>query len=380
MRQSFIYQSGSFFAQVPDGLEKPATEELTLAGATKLFPVYRGIHFQSDLAAACYITYTSRCITRILAPLHKFACNSTDELYDQAGTIAWEQFLDTNTTFAIFATVAHSAITHSQYAGLRLKDAIVDYFKASTGMRPSVDTENPDLWINLRIDNNRATVSADLSGGSLHKRGYKVHQLEAPMQELLAAAIIRFTGWDGSQPLYDPMCGSGTLLAEAHMSNCRIPAQYLRKRFGFERFPDFDRTGWIKVATKLEKEIVEPIPGMIGGSDIDPRAVSAASNNLRHLPGGRAIEIKLSDFRDLPPKEDSIIVCNPPYGLRLKTDDIGALYGAFGDFLKHNCKGSTAYIYCGNKDLITAIGLKPSLKKPLPNGPLDGRLVKIEVY
>lgn len=384
----FEYQQKKrFFAQVAGGMEELGAEELAELNARNIYPAYRGIYFEADKAALYRINYTSRLITRVLAPLTSFKCLNTDQLYAKAKSLNWEELLSTDNTFAIFANISNSQITHSRYAALRLKDAIADFFKERFDKRPGVDTEDPDIWINLYIENDRAAISLDTSGGSLHRRGYRKKSVEAPMQEPLAAAIIRLSKWEGAQMLYDPMCGSGTLLSEALMHYSRIPAAYLRKRFGFERLPDFDKTTWESVKREADEKI-KKLPdgenstnGIIAGSDISYKAIAAASANLRSLPCGEQIKLKVLDFRSIPGLENAIIVCNPPYGIRSgKKEAMGDFYKSFGDFLKQRCRGSVAYIYFGERELIPHIGLRPSWKMPLVNGALDGRLARFEMY
>ncbi len=370
-----------YFAQVAGGLEKNGIEELEGAGATQLKAAYRGVYFNADKKNLYKINYTSRLITRVLAPLFSFKCESTKYLYKMTRTIHWHELIKSNGTFAIFANVSHSKITHSKYAALCVKDAVADYFRDKYGRRPSVDTQNPDVWINLYIENNRATISLDTSGGSLHRRGYRRQSVEAPMQETLAAAIIQFCRWDGEKSFCDPMCGSGTLVSEALMRYCRIPAGYLRKKFGFESLPDFDKSLWQSVKNESDDNIRSLPEGMITASDLSSEAVEIARENNSVLPESDQINWQVTDFQNISNRENHIIVTNPPYGIRLgEKDDISILYKEFGDFLKKRCKGSTAYVYIGDRDQIKKVGLKPSLKKPMVNGAIDGRLCKFEVY
>ncbi len=219
MDEPFLYQkTGRYFAQIADGLEELGADELSELGASEISPIYRGIYFQAGSAVLYGINYRSRLITRVLAPLITFDCHSAKYLQKTAMSIRWQDIFPLEKTFAVFATVSHSTIRHSQYAALCLKDAIVDTFREHCGKRPNVKTPDPDLWINLHIEKNRATISIDTSGGSLHRRGYRSQSVDAPIQETVAAAILRLSGWDGSSPLYDPMCGSGTLVCEALMS------------------------------------------------------------------------------------------------------------------------------------------------------------------
>ena len=284
-------------------------------------------------------------------------------------------------TFAIFATVSNSRISHSKYAALKLKDAIVDTIRKETGSRPSVDRHSPDVSLNLHIENNRATISLDVAGFSLHRRGYRLDALEAPLQETVAASIIRMSEWSGDTPLMDPMCGSGTLVAEAYMFAANIPAQILHERFGFEQLPDHDAEGWAAQRKKLDGAI-KPVPGgLITGSDIQGEAISMAQKNLDRLPGASVVHLARKDFRHLGEFENGVIVTNPPYGLRIgNRDALGDLFKNFGDYLKQKCTNSTAFIYVGKPALLKLVGLRTSWKKELVNGALEGRLGRYDLY
>lgn len=378
----FQYQkTNRYFAQVAPGMEDLATKELESCGAKSLKPVYLGIYFEANKATLYKLNYTAKCIIRILAPLLTFQCRSTEYLYKRAFAIDWSNFFKTHQTFAVFATVSHSKITHSKYASLCLKDAIVDFFKEKFGKRPNVNTENPDVWLNLHIENNEAVINIDTSGGSLHRRGYRKKQVQAPIQETLAAAIIELSEWDGTQKLYDPMCGSGTLLFEALMKYCKIPSGFLRKNFGFFYLPNFDKKIWESVK-KEENEKIQHMPKhIIWGSDISSHAIEIAKENSKYLGCGKNISFKTQDIFSIKKIENSIIVCNPPYGIRIeKNKDLSVFYKSLGDFLKQKCTGSVAYIYFGDRKYIKKIGLRTTWKKELKNGGLDGRLVKIELY
>lgn len=378
----FLYQkTGRFFGQTADEIKDAAVTELERLKAENIRQAYRGIYFNADMKTLYRINYTSRLLTRVLAPLAGFDCHSTKYLYNTAKEIPWKEIFSPAETFAVKATASNSSIRHSRYAALCLKDAIVDYFREKQGKRPDVDTVNANVWINLHIENNRATISLDTSGGSLHKRGYRKETVPAPMQETLAAAIIFLSGWNGSTALCDPMCGSGTILCEAAMHYCNIPSGFLRKNFGFESLPDFNPDLWRSVKKAADSRIRQLPKDLIAGSDKSASAVSAALKNIRMLPGGGNVRITAKDFRTIPNLENTTIICNPPYGVRTGTSEgMKAFYEDLGDFLKQNCKGSTAYIYFGDPILIKSIGLKTSWKKPLNNGGLEGRLVKIELY
>jgi putative N6-adenine-specific DNA methylase len=374
-------QTQQYFAQVAGGMEEIGSEELKELNAFEIQSVYRGIYFKADKATLYRINYCSRVLSRILAPLKIFKCHDADYLYRAARPIEWDLFFEPNQTFAIFSQVSNSKINHSRYAALRVKDAVVDYFRERYDQRPRVNRTNPNAWINLHIENDLATISFDTSGGALHRRGYRQKTVDAPIQETLAAAIIRLSEWDGSTPLIDPMCGSGTLLSEAILSYCHIPSGYKREKFGFEMLPDFDKNIWEQIKSKRAKLQRELPAGLVSGYDISKKAVAAAKANLQNIPNAERVKLKISDFQDLSGFNMTTIICNPPYGIRMgDKKKLKNLYKLLGDFLKQRCKDSTAYIYFGDRQFISHIGLKTSWKKQMFNGALDGRLAKFELY
>jgi putative N6-adenine-specific DNA methylase len=390
----YLYQkTNHYFGQLASGTETCGMGELKELGATNIKPGYLGVYFCANPRTIYDIVYRTRIFSRILAPLIVFDCHSEKYLYKTAQNIDWSEFLTLTKTFAITTNVADSNIRNSQYAGQIFKDAIVDQFREKTGERPSVDTHNPDLQLNLYIHENKARISVDLGGGSLHKRGYRQESVEAPMQETLAATIIRLSGWHGERPLYDPFCGSGTLLCEALMKQCNIPAAYLRHKFGFLRLPDFDAAAWNQVKTKANSSIVEAASSslalgedaasttLISGSDISPEAVQAVRANRKALPGGESIKVRRADFQTLEEFGNTTLVTNPPYGIRLGDNEAAAaLLKEFGDFLKQKCTGCSAFIYYGDASLVKKLGLKPDWNQPLRSGGLDGVLCKYELY
>ena len=378
----FAYQKdGRFFAQAARGLDELAISELTELGARDIENAGNGLHFRADAATLYRINYCSRLLSRVLAPLVSFPCPADQALYDSALALDWQGILSLEKTFAVSAHVSDSTISHAHYAALRLKDAIADHFRSRSGRRPDVDTERPDVWINLVIRRDQALISLDTSGGSLHRRGYRVQSVAAPLQETLAAALVRLSGWQGERPLVDPMCGSGTIVSEAFMQYCRVPAAFKREKFGFEAMPDFDARTWEIVRRECDAAI-RPLPDrLIRGSDSDRQAMDAARRNLSELPGSRGVPLERKDFRELPDIRDATIICNPPYGIRIgELEPTRFLYKELGDFLKTRCQGSTAYVLCGNLELIPAIGLKPARRFVLFNGPIECRLLKIEIY
>lgn len=382
MEPAYLYQkSNTYFAQVADDIKDIAEEEIISLGAQDARPAYRGISFKADQKALYNINYCSRLVSRLLAPIIRFDCHSERYLYKTASKIRWADFMGPSMTFAVFSSVSNSSIKHSKYAALRLKDAVVDYFKENFNKRPSIDTLNPDLWLNLHIENNEATIGIDTSGGSLHRRGYRRDAVSSPMIETLAAAIIQYSGWDGVTPMYDPFCGSGTLLCEAYLYSSKTPAGILRKKFGHEMLPDFDKGIWKQVKYEANIKITPIKRDLIFGSDISPESIGFAVKNCAVLDREKVIDIKNKDVFDMKAIKDKIIICNPPYGIRTGRDiDLKEFYKRFGDFLKQRCKGSIAYIYFGDRKYIKSMGLKHSWKRSLSNGGLEGRLVKYEMY
>ncbi len=378
----YKYQRDSrYFAQIAEGIIEASAKELAELGAEDIVSEFRGIHFKADKSTLYRINYLTRLASRCLAPLISFHCHDTDTLYKKAKQIQWEDFFAEGSTFAVSGNVSDSTISHSKYASLRIKDAVADYFKEKTGKRPDVSVRNPDILIDLHIRHDKVVISLDTSGGALHKRGYREKTVLAPMQETVAAAIIRCAEWNGSVPLYDPMCGSGTLLCEALMQYCNIPSGIFRNKFGFEFLPDFDGSIWKQVKKEADTKIRELPQGLIAGSDLSKEAVDAARINIMRLNYGKNVSVERADFRELPAIEGRVIVANPPYGIRMsENENIEAFYKNLGNFLKQKCKGSTAYIYFGERKYIKKIGLKASWKKPIKTGGLDGRLVKYEMY
>jgi putative N6-adenine-specific DNA methylase len=346
----YQYQKDSrYFAQIADSLKAAGAQELTELGAEDVRPEFSGLHFRADQATLYRINYLTRLLSRCLAPLVSYACPDTDTLYRQAKQIKWEDFFAPGTTFAVSGNVSGSAISHSKYAALRLKDAVADYFKENSGRRPDVSVRNPDILLNLHVRNDQAVISLDTSGGALHRRGYREQSVAAPMQETVAAAIIRYSEWDGSVPLYDPMCGSGTLLCEALMRYSNIPAGVFRNRFGFEFLPDFKGAVWQQVKKESDGLIRQLPPGLIAGSDVAAEAVRAARTNLMGLHFGNNVRVEKADFRNLPALHGHVIVTNPPYGIRLGGgEDLENFYKNLGDFLKQQCQGSTAFVFFGS--------------------------------
>lgn len=377
----YEYKTNGFFAQVTGKMEELCEQELIELGAKETKTDYKGIYFKSDIQSIYRINYTSRLLSRVLAPLITFPCHTTDILIKQAKKIHWEDFCSLEKTFAISASVSKSRITNSLYASQCLKDGIADYFRDKYRKRPNVEVSNPDVRFNLHIDKDTAVISLDTSGESLHKRGYRLLAGEAPMQETLAAAIIRVSKWDGENTLWDPMCGSGTILCEALMHYCKIPAQKLRMKFGFFNLPEFDPAAWSTIKEEYDNRI-RPLPkGIIHGSDKSQTAIDVAKDNLSRLPYSDSVDLSCKPIQQTKEFEDGTLIVNPPYGIRLgELKETEILYKELGDFLKINCNGTSAYIYTGNPALRKSIGLKTTRRIHLDNGKLEGVLLQIDSY
>jgi len=382
IEREFIFQAtGRYFALTQKGLSDITAGELEELGGRECKTSYNGVYFSADRETLYRINHMVKTASRILAPLVSFKVHNEKELYKKCFSMEWERFMTPVKTFSISSSVSGSRISHSKFAALKMKDAIADRLREKFGNRPDVDTLHPDIPLNLNIRNNFCTLSFDTSGESLHRRGYRVNAVSAPLHETLAAAILRISGWDGSVPLYDPMAGSGTILGEAALKAGNRPSSVKERSYGFCHMPGYRREIWEKVKKECAAGIRDIPEGLISGSDIDRVHVKAARQNMNEIPGGSNIKIIRSDFRDLDSISNSFIISNLPYGRRLgDVEEAGKLYTEFGNFLKHKCRGSRAFLLCGSTALVKKIGLRTSRKIPLFNGPIETRLIELELY
>lgn len=366
------------FVQVAGSLENYAAIELQELGCIIKQQVPRGLYISATDKALYRIVYESRLAQRLLYPILNFSCQTEDQLYQMAfRKIDWTALFGLYESFTIESNVSNSKLRHSLYAGQLVKDAICDQFRQATGRRPDFRPQDADLVLNLHIHQDRAQISLDLGGGSLHRRAYRSQAGAAPLQETLAAAIIRASGWKGEEVLVDPMCGSGTLLAEALMFYCRIPAAYLRKSNGLRFLPDYNAKLWTEVITEANMAI-RPLPeGLIRGSDISEANLMISAENLANLPYGEDILLRVSDFRNLKDFQQRFIITNPPYGVRIgESDSIKSLYNDLGSWMRTECKNSTAVVLCGSAELTRELRLRHRWQKNLKNGDLDTVLAK----
>jgi putative N6-adenine-specific DNA methylase len=369
-----------FTAKTLYGLENVLAGELEELGASDIQPANRAVLFSGSKELLYKVNYCSRSALSILVPLSGFRIRSKEDLYKKASEVEWSEIMDHNSSFSVAPVVRSELFTHSGYPALIVKDAIADYFRKETGKRPSVNTSDSDVVINLHISNDHVDISLDSSVIPLYKRGYRAEQGLAPLNEVLAAGMLMLAGWDGTLPLQDPMCGSGTLLIEAQLIADRIPPGKFRPSFGFTRWKDFDQTLFNKVKKESEAQIIKS-GTLVTGSDISEIAVKQAEANVRKAGLEGMISIGLSDFKDVGRAADNgYLVLNPPYGERLKPAEIESLYSMIGSTLKHHFAGNKAWIITSGKEYLNNIGLKPKKKYTLFNGALECVFAGYELY
>jgi putative N6-adenine-specific DNA methylase len=373
-------QTFRLVAKTTAGLEPVLAAELEALGAANVEQMVRAVAFDADTRLMYKSNYCLRTALNILKPVTTFRAADERQLYDQIFKIHWQQFLDVDQTFSIDAVVGGGRFTHSQFVALKAKDAIADQFRERFGKRPSVDTENPFLRINLHISNDQVTVSLNTSGNSLHKRGYRDMVDKAPMNEVLAAGLIKLSGWNAESNFVDAMCGSGTIPIEAAMIAMNIPAGYFRDGFAFKQWGDFDAALWKEVVAEADAQMTDPEIQIIG-SDRSFKAIEIARQNVRNAHLHKDIKILKKNMEEFsPPPAPGMLIINPPYGERLEEDDIKALYSSIGDSLKRNFTGYTAWVISSDFHALKYIGLKPSKKITVYNGPLECRYVRFDVF
>lgn len=366
------------------GLEEILADELRQCGAKDVEPITRAVSFVGDMRVLYRANYTCRTALAILKPFAEFEANDEQELYDNVSKIKWEKIIDVDGTFMIDSTTSGEIFTHSYYAALKTKDAIVDRMRRLFNHRPNIDTENADFKLNLHIADNKVTLLLNSSGESLHKRGYRQAVGVAPINEVLAAGMIKLSGWKCDCNFYDPMCGSGTLLIEAAMMANNIPAQYYRREnFAFKRWSDFNIAEWKDVKETEDRKIGSgDFEYEIWGNDIDMGVLQQAEQNLQYAKLHKDVMLYHGSFEEQePPEGKTIIVTNPPYGERIKVEDLNQLYTKLGDTFK-NLYGDRCEVWLITSDFeaMKHIGLHPSRKIQLFNGSLDCRLLKFELY
>jgi putative N6-adenine-specific DNA methylase len=370
----------SYVAKTFSGLENELATELKFLGAENIEIIKRGVKFEGNKELLYRANYLLRTAIRILTPITEFRVTDEQSLYDGVKAIQWDEIMTHKHTFVMTADVFHSQIDHSHFAALKAKDALVDFFRDKIRRRPSVDKDDADIFINIHISQNVCTVSLDSSGESLHKRGYRIGADKAPLNEVLAAGLIKLSGWKGDVDFYDPMCGSGTIVMEAAMIAMNIPAGYYRDKYAFEKWTDFDAELWRSIKEEHDNEFKD-IDIKIVASDRSEKAVQIAKRNLKHAGLHKDIEISKAYFDSIVPRsEKGMLMFNPPYGMRLTENDIVQLYQEIGDVLKSNWAGHQAWIITSALDAAKFIGLRPSKRIELYNGPIEARLLCFDLY
>ncbi len=362
------------------GFEEILAKELAQLGAQNIETGTRMVSFVGDKGFMYKANLALRTALKILKPIYQFRAFNEQSLYRGIQGIDWSKYLSAHQSFVVDVTLHSDHFNHSQFVALKTKDAIVDQFREKFGKRPNIDKDFPDLRINVHIDRDQCSVSLDSSGDSLHHRGYKTATNIAPINEVLAAGMLLLSGWDGQGDFIDPMCGSGTILAEAAMIACNIPANINRKEFAFERWNDWDNALFDQIMDSLMKKVKE-FHYTITGYDKAPSAVMKAKDNIRNANLDEYVKIYERNFFDTEKETRGPLhmVFNPPYGERLDIE-MERFYREIGDTLKQSYPGTNAWFITANLEALKFVGLKPSRKIKLFNGKLEARLVKYEMY
>ena len=368
------------------GLEEVLAGELIELGANNVQIQRRAVAFTGDMRMLYTANFCLRTASRILVPIATFKAKKADDIYQQVMQIDWAQYMTPKTSFSIDATVYSDLFRHSQFITYRVKDAIVDYWMEHAGARPSVQLTSPDLYLNVHIAGDLVTLSLDSSGESLHKRGYRVANTQAPINEALAAGMLLLAGWKGQSDFYDPMCGSGTLLIEAALIARNIAPGVFRKSFAFEKWANFDADLFEDVYSDDSRE--RDFKHKIYGSDAGFYAAQAAIKNVESAGLNRDIEVRQIRVQELKLTGDearitegALVMINPPYGERLSQDkDVLRLYQDMGTTLKHQFSGATAWIISSNEDALKCVGLRPAKRIHLVNGDLECLFNKYELF
>lgn len=362
------------------GLEKILAEEVKKLGGRNVEIRNRAVSCEGDLGFLYKVNYSARTALKVLVPIFEFKAFNEHKFYHKLTRFNWDDYLGLHQTFSIDATVYSEKFTHSQYMSLKMKDAIVDYFRHKYNKRPNIDSKNPDVSFHLHIDRDWVTISLNSSGESLFKRGYRQNQVNAPINEVLASGMLQLAGWDGKGNFLDPMCGSGTLLIEAAMIAMNLPAQLFREKFAFQNWRNYDEELFTKIKEfRLNK--IKDFTGKIIGYDKDPLAVSIARENVEYAKLDEVIEVYKKDFFESEKEHFPLLmVFNPPYDERIEIENSDEFYKKIGDTFKQNYPNTLAWLISADLSGIKRIGLRPSRKIKLYNGKLETRFMQYEMY
>ena len=361
------------------GLEPVLAQELTQLGANNVQIGRRMVSFTGNKEMMYRANFQLHTAIRILKPIRHFKAGSADDVYEEVKKVDWSKYIEKGKTFSVDSVVYSDEFRNSRFVTYKVKDAIVDQFRENTGDRPNISVSNPDIRLNIHIAEDKATLSLDSSGESLHRRGYRQESVEAPLNEVLAAGMILMTGWKGDTDFVDPMCGSGTLLVEAPLIARNMSPGIFRKEFAFERWSDFDQELFDTIYNDDSQE--REFKHHIYGYDVDIKAVNTARLNVRAAGLTSDITVEEADFKDFKrPEEKTIMVCNPPYGERISTPNLLGTYKMIGERLKHEFMGNDAWILSYREECFDQIGLKPSIKIPVYNGSLECEFRKYSIF
>ena len=362
------------------GFENILEKELLKLGAQKVEKGNRIVSFEGDIGFLYKANLSIRTALKILKPIHTQRLQNEKSLYKLFYEYPWDDYMNINSKFTINSVVNGKIFTHSQYVSQKAKDGLVDQFRDRFNKRPSVDSNFPDLRINLHIQNDMCTISLDSSGSSLHHRGYRSATNIAPINEVLAAGLIQLSGWEADRDFLDPMCGSGTFLIEAAMYACKIPANINRTSFAFENWNDFNLNLFNLIRESQLKKVINPSV-KIKGIDRAPSAIEKTKQNLTNANLNDFVEIERKNFFQLQKQSNRPlhILTNPPYGKRLD-GEINAMYQSIGDSFKQSFPNTNAWIISSNMEAIKHIGLRPIRKFKVFNGKLESRLLFFPIY
>ena len=372
-------QEFEIIAKTFKGLEEVLAQELTELGANNVQLGHRMVSFTGDKRMLYRANFCLRTAVRILKPIAHFQAKNADEVYDAVRKVRWYEFIDLNTTFVVDSVVNSEEFRHSKFVAYKVKDAIVDFFRETTGERPTIRITNPDVKLHMHISGPDCTRCLASSGDSLHLRGYRTGTVEAPINEVLAAGLIMLTGWRGECDFVDPFCGSGTLLVEAALIARNIAPGVFRKSYAFEKWKDFDADLFDEIYNDDSQE--RPFEHRIYGYDLNKPAVEVALANAKSAGVADVVQVEQRDVRKfVRPAEKAIMVTNPPYGERLTPPDLLSLYEVLGKTLKHEFTGNEAWIISAKQELFENLGLRASLKIQLFNGKLDCDFRKYQLF
>ena len=374
-----MQESFELIAKTFQGLEEVLAQELIELGANDVQIGRRMVSFSGNQEMMYRANFCLRTAVRVLKPISHFRARNADDVYKAVKEIEWKDILDLDTSFVVDTTVYSTEFRNSKFVAYKVKDAIVDYFMEREGKRPNISVANPDLRLNIHIAEDNCTLSLDSSGESLHLRGYRTATVEAPINEVLAAALIKMSGWKFDCDLIDPFCGSGTILVEAALMARNIYPGVFRQKFGFENWKDFNPELLSSIFEDDSNE--RTFEHRIVGSDINLRAVEAALANAKAAGVADLITVEQREIRDFKkPEMPAVLITNPPYGERLRPEDLSDIYRTLGEKLKREFQGGEAWIISSREELFDSMRLRPSFKVPLQNGSLDCELRKYVTF